>query len=800
MLKQFMIFMSRIVIAVAAGVLLNFNTHLNAQEQAKGIISGTVRDKTTKSPMIGATVIVTGTQQGAIADTSGYFTIPSLEIGTYNLEFSYVGYEKLKKANVVVNPNRHTILDVEIEEKPLSIDDIVIRPTYFEKAKYSVVSNRSMDFEEIRSDPGSVEDVQRVVQALPGIISMSDEYNEIIVRGGIPGENLFVIDNIEIPNPNHFPIQGMGGGPINMINTYFVRDIDFYAGAFPAKYGDKVSSVMDIKLRDGNRIERTGNMYLGMAGIGAMAEGPLANGKVTYIVSGRKSYLDLIAPQVQLTAIPKYYNLQSKITSFISNNNKLTINALFGNDRITIEDDEDAYSRGGENVKSRSHQYTLGATLLTLLGKKGFSTITISRVLNDWNNIVYHNDGHIYYNEKDNEAENTLKADIDYKIKNNIDFSAGINIKNTDFSHNKWFENDTVYIYNYPTNPKQIIAIQTIFPELNVRKSVSPYKSDAYAQVKFPINKLDVIWGLRYHHFTFTDENNLSPRVGLTYHLTPKTDINAAFGNHYQSPAYIDLTLNPANRNLNDKTTRVSVLGIEHRFADDLKGTLEIYYKDYKKVPVSYSDVTPDPLDSYEWLMVNKGEGCAKGIELFLQKKLSNSWHSTVSYSYSVSRARDLRYNTYYNWDFDHRHVFTLIAGYKARMMHIPWYTEMKKKLWYKPVAWLLPFGDEVVTSVRFRYLGGRPYTAPKYHPEFRRWLVDSDQMLNHQRFPHYARLDIRIDRRFFFKNWNMVTYFDMINILNRDNIWDYSYNEDGTRDKILQYKVLPVGGVTIEF
>ena len=112
----------------------------------------------------------------------------------------------------------------------------------------------------------------------------------------------------------------------------------------------------------------------------------------------------------------------------------------------------------------------------------------------------------------------------------------------------------------------------------------------------------------------------------------------------------------------------------------------------------------------------------------------------------------------------------------------------------------MLPLGDEVVTSIRFRYLGGRPYTAPIYHPDFRRWLVDPQLMMNQLRHPPYVRLDLRIDRRFFYKNWNIVTYFDMINVFNRDNLWDYSYDEDGTIKKILQYKVLPVGGITIEF
>lgn len=231
-----------------------------------------------------------------------------------------------------------------------------------------------------------------------------------------------------------------------------------------------------------------------------------------------------------------------------------------------------------------------------------------------------------------------------------------------------------------------------------------------------------------------------------------------------------------------------------------MKLTLEAYYKSYHNVPILRSLTTPDPFDSFQGERVNRGSGYAKGIEIFFQKKLIRNFSTIISYSHSVSRAKDPRYGNYYDWDYDYRNVFTFIGGYKTALRQRDWYRKMKEKLWYKISGFLLPFADEVEFSVRFRYLGGRPYTPPVYHPEFRRWLVQEQQQLNPVRYPAYHRLDFRLDRRYFFDRWNMVVFFDMMNVYNHHNIWEYQYNDDGTTEKILQFEVFPVGGVVIEF
>ena len=222
--------------------------------------------------------------------------------------------------------------------------------------------------------------------------------NEIIVRGGIPGENLFLMDNIEIPNPNHFGEQGTGGGPINMVNTFMVRRVDFYAGAFSAKYGDKASSVMDIKLREGSEERFKGEAEMGMSGAGSLLEGRLPSVNGSYLFSARKSFLDLIIKSTGLTAVPHYHNLQGKIVLNINPANKLIINGIYGADKINIEDEGTVgYSRGAENVDYQGDQYATGMTLQTFWSKKMFSNTTVSSIRNNWQVDVYRKPGRKTY-------------------------------------------------------------------------------------------------------------------------------------------------------------------------------------------------------------------------------------------------------------------------------------------------------------------------------------------------------------------------------------------------------------------
>jgi hypothetical protein len=561
---------------------------------------------------------------------------------------------------------------------------------------------------------------------------------------------------------------------------------------------------LDISLKDGDREKFTGHGYLAMAGVGLMAEGPIGGGNGSYIASARQSFLDLIISSTGLTAVPHYYNLQGKVSYNLNNSDQVIINAIYGNDKIHIknaDEEESGYTQETENVKAASHQYAAGLTWRHLFGTLGVSKVTMSQTLNYWDQFVYHNSGKPYFTNLSTEIERTLKSEFTFQPSKRIEFNFGSQVKSIPFNIDMWMEPDTLFLYKPYEEPPVKQGIYKIYPEFDRLNDRTTSKAAAFSQIKWhPFTVVTATMGLRSDYFDYTKKYSLDPRLGVSFTLLKNLNLNFACGQHSQSPAYISVTAHPSNRDLDYKKTRQVVAGLENLFREDTKGTLEFFYKDYRDVPVSLSDTSPDPFDDSEGRLVSIGKGYAKGIEFFIQKKMSSKYHYIFSYSYSVSRGYDPRFNQYFNWDFDYRHVFTFIGGCRFDLRNKDWYSSMRNKMLYKITAVLLPFADQIDLSLRWRFLGGRPYTEMTYHPELRRWFLESQTPLNAFRYPAYHRLDIRLDRRFMFNGWNLVTFIDVMNVYMRDNIWMYVYEDDGTTDKVLQFQTLPVGGFAVEF
>ena len=773
---------------------------------ATGSLRGQILDRSSQRPIAGVNVVIEGLQIGAATDLNGEFQILAVPVGTHNIRCSCLGYQTFIKSDVFIGAGDRTVLSISLDPSPIELEEVIVSPSYFEKSRDASASFHSMDWSEIRIDPGSVEDVQRVVQVLPSVVSGSDQLNEIIVRGGMPNENLFLMDHIEIPNPNHFGQQGEGGGPINMLNNEFIREVDFYAGAFPAQYGGKASSVMDIRLRDGNYQRYEGNVNMGMAGAGIFLEGPIIKDKSSFMFSARRSFLDLIIINIGMTAVPQYHNLQSKIDIKLSPRHHLSIDGVYGYDYISIEpDEEDAgYARGAEDVIHTGNQWVFGSTLRSLWCEKGLSYLTLSHVISTWDQDVWNDDGTDRYFNDSFESETSVKFEASWKLSDHHEISSGMQAKFVQFDIDRWANADTVWIWSTNfENPEDDYPIDT-FRTYDIwvgSGDVNSYKTGAFLQYTVkPLPRTTFRAGTRWDYFDYAEVQTISPRSSFSYMIAPKTTLNAAYGEHYQTPSYHELTLNPANRDLDSKKTRHAVIGIEHLLRPDTKATMEVYYKDYQDVPIRLLSATSDPFDADYGRMVNQGEGRSRGIEFFLQKKFSQNYHATISYSLSHAEGVDPRTGEYYDWDYDYQHGLTMVGGYRIRFGQKHWYQHLRTRWWYQATAWLLPLADEMEIGIRWRYLGGRPYTESQYYRNLHTWVVEEDQPWNTERFPSYHRLDLRIDRRFFFNRWNLVTYFDIINIYQRDNIWNYSYDEFGNIDNIYQWRTLPIAGLVIEF
>ncbi len=316
-------------------------------QQYRGDIAGSVVDGKTGEALLSVNVqIVEAPTFGTTSDALGHFVIKGVPVGTYSVRATIIGYEGSILTNVVISTGRSTKITFKLFEQAVELGGVTVQANYFSRNnEVSPLSMNSYDRAEVKRQPGSAMDVQRVIQNLPGVASSTDNINELIVRGGAPFENLTVMEHMEIPSINHYPNQFNSAGPINMVNIDLVEDVQFSSGGFGAQYGDKSSSVMDIAVREGDRNKAfASNTGFNMAGIGTLMEGRLADGKGSWILSARQSLLEFVdkvvgISAISLTAIPKYWDTQAKVVYDLSSTQKLTLNGLFGDSRITIEGD-----------------------------------------------------------------------------------------------------------------------------------------------------------------------------------------------------------------------------------------------------------------------------------------------------------------------------------------------------------------------------------------------------------------------------------------------------------------------------
>ena len=795
-----------------------------------GSLSGHVRDASTHQPLIGVNVMIKGSSLGTATDNYGNFFLDDIPVGSYIVYISMIGYKSLNRPNVHVVPERTTIINFSLNQSIIEGDGVEVTATYFEKTKDAVTSSRTVDIEEIRSDPVGVYDIMAMMQALPSVVSGTDQSNEIIVRGGSHGENLFVMDFLEIPYPNHFPEQGKGGGPITMIDTEFIERIDFYAGAFPARYGDKLSSVMDVTLRQGNQKNHEQQLNLSMAGFGLTIEGPLSSSS-TYLYSLSRSFLDFVISSTGLQAVPKYWTSQGKIAYDLSSTQKFYINFVGGIDDINIVGENNPQLRGAENVAYSSWQTTLGLTYKNLFSKKGYfqsslgkSLVTLKAKVYELNNDL---NREYYFNRNDLEDDYSFRSELVYKISNNLDVSSGITAKYIRLDYDNWYKDSPTYLYgyslsdtsqpsivtedqfynNYFQNSNTIVTVLDSIGErdtLKTNASLSYQKYGGFFHSNFNLfSNLELSLGGRLEHISFTGETDFSPRLGLRYHLTPVFKFNMAAGRYFQPPnnEYLN-SVRGTPKELTNYYADQIVGGLEFFPSPETRITLEYYTKEYADMVTFEMLEGADGRDSLNWYKrVNGGEGRSNGIELYIQKKYTNNWYGSFSWSHSISEGVDPRTKEYYPWRFDYRNVINLVGGYKIRYADYDWYAGYKKTIFSKLFSWI-PFmpSDEYEISLKYRYMGGQPYTPQHYDHNIREWYTNSDDRWNTERYGDYRRVDLMLKQRFYYKKLNLVVFWDIMNIFNRKNPYEYLYLEDGEKIMSWQYTTFPVGGMILEF
>lgn len=727
-------------------------------------IKGAVLEAQTGAQLAGASVEVLDTRMGVTSDADGSFKIEGLPVGNYVLRVSLTGYKPGIVPDVVVRSGRDAVISCSLTPVVIEMDGITVQGSYFYQSEEEPVSTVGFSHEEVRRASGAAGDVSRLVNVLPSIAKVDDQINGMVVRGGNPMENAFYLDNMEIPNINHYPAQGSTMGPIGLINLDFIQDVNFNAGGFSSLYGDKLSSVMELRFREGNREKFEAQVDMNMIGLGLVGEGPLSGGKGSWMLSARKSYLDLLVDAIGTGVAPRYSDYQGKVVFDLPGNHSLEFLGVAGVDHINF-DKETAVDDGEEDYGSADNvEHLFGVNWKWSRG--AFQTETsLSEMFTSYKDI--------FRATSDDSLEVTDGTDeqaIGLRNVNTLRLGSGTSLR-FGFEARHLSNDYDYYLKSY------FDAYGNDNPSLTVKRRLSATKLGAFTSFTWsPLPSLELTPGLRLDHFTINGNTHLQPRLSLVYHLSGRTSLTAAAGVYRQNLPLTTLSMDPEYENLKAPAAYHAIVGLNHLLSENTRLTIEVYEKQYRCFPLDPTQPALFVADDggNRTALTDNGRAYCRGVEIVLQKKLARDMFGLVSGSVYSSRYRDYD-GLWRDRIYGNRYLFSAEGGYVV------------SKKWQYSFRWIVA--------------GGRPFTPYDQAASQRAnaGIYDLNR-INGERYPAYHSLNLRVDRRYNFRNSNLVMYWDIWNVYNRKNISRYSWNElENRQDRSDQWSLLPVFGLEWE-
>ncbi len=725
-----------------------------------GTIKGRISNEINNSSIVGAAILIENTNTGTTSDEDGNYVLKNLTPGNYTITVSFLGFESAIFYDLNVPTNKSVSLDITLVEQTSSLDEIQLKSSPFKKSKESPINLQKISAEEIYRNPGGNRDISKVIQILPGVGSTVSFRNDIIVRGGAPNENRFYLDGIEVPNINHFATQGSSGGPVGMINVNFIKNVEFYSGAFPANRGNTLSSILEFEQITGNKEKLTGTFLLGSSDAGITLDGPMGE-KSSFILSVRRSYLQYLFKLIKLPFLPTYNDFQYKQSIDINDKNKLTIIGLGAiddfeinteaNDGVTDQEaiDRNNYILGNIPINSQWN-YTIGINWKHYSENSNQTFVLSRNHLSNSANKYLNNDEQLSNLLLDYESE-----EIETKFRfENTSWNKGWKINFGVGLENSTYKNSTF-------NKRQINnTVQTI--DFNSKINFNKFAAFGQVSRSFFNDNLSLSAGFRTDFNDYSNEMNnplkqFSPRFSASYAINEKLNLGLSLGKYFQLPPYTILGYRDNNNILINKENRVTYIennqistGLEYRPTKYSKISLESFYKKYDKYPflldknISLANLGADFGVIGNEAANSTSSGKSYGIELMMQQKLSNKIYGILSYTYVRSEFKDSN-NKYVPSSWDNKHIFNIVVGKKLA------------KNW------------EV--GAKFRLLGGAPYTPYDVELSSTKEIWDVSQQgindwsrLNTERNPTSHSLDLRVDKKWYFDKWYLNAYLDIQN------------------------------------
>lgn len=716
-------------------------------------VKGTVIDKSSRQPLEFINVMIVGLNKGGVTNAEGKFSIGQVPPGIYRLQASAIGYKTVTTPEYILS-TRDLHIQIEMEENQTELEGVTVTASPFRRDIESPVSLRIIGLQEIEKSPGANRDISRIVQSYPGVAFSPIGYrNDLIVRGGSPSENRFYLDGVEIPNINHFSTQGASGGPVGILNADLIREVNFYTGAFPTDKGNALSSVLDFKLRDGDMERNSLKATLGASEVSLASNGHLGK-KTSYLVSVRQSYLQFLFDMLGLPFLPTFTDAQFKLKTRFDARNELTVLGLGGIDKMKLNtkaDDEDNEYILSYLPKIQQETFTLGAVYRHYAGAHVQSVVASHSYLNNRNTKYQQNDEsdpeHLMLRLRSTEQNTQLRLENSSSFRN-WKVTVGTSLDYSQYSNTTFQKvyTDRAQTFDYHT----YLGIMRwgLFGTVN------------YTSID---ERFTASLGLRADANNYSAamkdlSDQLSPRLSLSYQLTEHWSLSGNAGLYYQLPPYTALGFKNNNGLYANKYAlrymQVSQgsIGLNWRKGDTFEVSVEGFYKDYDKIPLSVADGIPLTCKGNDYgvigneLLTSTAQGRSYGAELLLKWLVAKKLNLASSFTLFKSEYRTDKESEYIASAWDNRFIFNLRGTY-----NLPRHWSVGMKVSCIGGAPYTPYDADKSSLVTAWNAQGKPYY------DYTRY--------NEERLPAFTQVDIRIDKIFYLKRCMLGFYIDLQNI-----------------------------------
>ncbi|MBU0487788.1 MAG: TonB-dependent receptor [Bacteroidetes bacterium] len=762
-------------------LFLIFFALISLQTQAQDYsqtVRGRVTDKISGFSLPGANIVLVDTTQfiGAAADNDGWFRIEKVPIGRQLIKISYIGYED-QVIQVVVSSGKETVIEVNLEESFVRTAEVVISANAGKgKAlnEMTTVSSRQFTIEETERYAGSRGDVARMAMNYAGVSGANDQRNDIVIRGNSPFGLLWRLEDVDIPNPNHYSSAGSTGGPVGMLNNNTLANSDFNTGAFPAEYGNALSGVFDLKLRNGNNEKREFTGQIGFNGVELGAEGPLnKNHKSSYLANYRYStldFMDKIGMDMGIGGIPKYQDLNFRV-NFPTAKGNIAVFGLAGQSSIAMldskEETESIYAGEGQDLYNGSKLAMTAVSMTHFFNSNTYLKVILNGYYDEANTRIDTLDAnrkpHNFLIDNTSNYRASMTAILNKKFNSRLSGKSGITLDRTGYDFGTRL---------YVSEEQEFKNVTKEQVTLDKGKNMLRL----YNQWLYKITEhISVTPGVHFIYYNLSGSYSAEPRAGITWEISPLHKLSGAYGLHSRVQSmYVYLTrtqlpdgsYKETNKNLDFTRAHHGVLAFDATLSEHLRLKTEAYYQSLFDVPVE-SKLSPysmlnsgaswgsDGADS----LVNTGTGRNYGVELTLERFFSKNYYFLVTVSLFESKytgSDGIERNTAFNGNY----VSNGLIGRE----------------------WKLKNGSVIFFDLKGTYAGGlRKTPIDLEQSRLERNTVYVDEKAYSEKFSDYLKLDSKLGYR---KNGRKTTQEWMIyveNVTNHKNplMETYSPSED---------------------